>query len=78
MLAASNSEIASRIYEKELLLDDLEKPKADKQQLEHSLFVWASVIQDRDIRKKLQERRLPFILYQMLRGDSEQEKAIAP
>jgi hypothetical protein len=77
-LAASRSEIADKVYEQRLLLDELTAPvpptaPAEKKAAsEHALAFWASVSQDKGVRERLQQERLPFALYKLLRGSGEE------
>lgn len=56
-----------------MLLDELKAPLSEDfssriPALEHALAFWTSVSQDFEVRLRLQEQRLPFILYKLLRG----------
>jgi hypothetical protein len=58
-----------------LLLGELTEPLAEAgssrlPELEHALAFWTSVSQDSIVRQRLQEQRLPFALYKLLRGQS--------
>lgn len=74
VLAAAIPEIALTLFNGGLLLQELmearplESTSADSfEVLEHALAFWGSASQDRTVRAKLQEQRLPFVLYQLLR-----------
>lgn len=73
-MAASIPEIALTLFDRGLLLKELtearpqESTSADSfEALEHALTFWGSASQDHTVCAKLQEQRLPFVLYQLLR-----------
>lgn len=73
VLAASRSEIAHSILDQGLLLKELTEVEssslsAREHDLEHALTFWASASQDSTVRKHLQEKQLPFVLYKLLRS----------
>jgi hypothetical protein len=74
VLAASISEIASAILDRCILMKELTEglpqvpSPTDFEALEHALAFWGSASQDQTVRKRLQEDRLPFTLYKLLRS----------
>jgi hypothetical protein len=79
-LAASKSAIAQRIFDLGLLLNELTEPltkttSSRLPDLEHALTFWTSVSQDHAVRKRLQDQRLPFVLYKLLRSQSSEGSA---
>lgn len=78
VLAAARSEIAQRVFDLGLLLKELAEPLACDvvpsrvSELEHALAFWTSVSQDLNVRRLLQEQRLPFVLYKLLRSQSSE------
>ena len=79
-LAASKSEIAVKIFDLGLLLNELTEPLTEAASsrlldLEHALAFWTSVSQDLAVRKRLQDQRLPFALYKLLRSQSSDSSA---
>lgn len=77
VLAAAKSEIAKRVFDLGLLLKELAEPLAPEEssriaELEHALTFWTSVSQDLAVRRLLQEQRLPFVLYKLLRSQSSE------
>lgn len=76
VLAASISEIAHGILDRGLLLKELTEPlprdpaSGRLGELEHALTFWAGASQDLTVRKRLQDQRLPFVLYKLLRSES--------
>ena len=80
ILAASKSEIAQKIFDLGLLLNELTEPLTQTvsnrlPDLEHALTFWANVSQDLAVRKRLQDQRLPFVLYKLLRSQSSEASA---
>jgi hypothetical protein len=78
VLAAAKSEIAKRVFDLGLLLNVLAEPlshdAANKvHEHEHALTFWTSVAQDLTVRRLLQDQRLPFALYKLLRSQSSEE-----
>jgi len=78
VLAAAKSEIAKRVFDLGLLLDVLAEPLAldaakRMSEHEHALTFWTSVAQDLTVRRLLQDQRLPFALYKLLRSQGSEE-----
>jgi hypothetical protein len=77
ILASSTAEIAHRILDDGLLLKELTEPlpanpsPAHFEALEHALAFWASASQDLAVRERLQDEKLPFVLYKLLRRPTE-------
>jgi hypothetical protein len=80
ILASSTTEIAQKILDDGLLLKELTEPlpqhptPAQFEALEHALTFWSSASQDLAVRERLQEEKLPFVLYKLLRRQAEDEK----
>lgn len=83
VLASSISEIASAVIEKGILIDELTSSvpqvpsPADFEALEHALWFWGSASHDEKVKAKLQEERVPFKLYKLLRSTAGGESSLA-
>ena len=82
MLASSTTEIAQRVLDDRLLLKDLTErlpqlpspSKEDYDALEHALAFWQSASQDVTVRSRLQEEKIPFTLYKLLRKQAPDDQ----